>query len=496
VRWGIAQLPGASFPYALRAPLLTVLGVPLQEIAGWAIVAYLGWWLGCRASRYLFPQVALACLFLGAASWSVECAAVAAGWWRWTLPVDTALFLNVPSIALVDWAFVGLDFLLPFLALTAPALRQDRRRFLSLLAFPLHFLAHGFADRTFGPIPLHHLAHWLEIGVLCWLALRSETSDTPFADSWRWLPGIALAVVLLDAGLVDLLLGRRPELLVSILPALAIAAQAFLPAAGFAAGACALILGAWLPSLLPATLPAALAGVLRLGRNRRPWAAAAAVAILVPLAFTVHARAARGQQDLVHGLDAALAARDRGDLAEARRELQSLSAQHPGSHVPLVLLGEITYRTDSLEEARDAFARAADIKGDDPKTYRYLAVIERRLGHPEQAERLALRGLEIAPSDPELRYLAGHRVEPRDPATAQALASLAYEVGDVRGAAAFLDGGLALWPEERSFYPGRVKLALQAGDQETARRVLAAWLARFPGDAEARAVARHLGGGD
>ena len=40
----------ASFPYRIDRPLLPVFGVPLQEIAGWAIVVYLGWWLGDRFS--------------------------------------------------------------------------------------------------------------------------------------------------------------------------------------------------------------------------------------------------------------------------------------------------------------------------------------------------------------------------------------------------------------------------------------------------------------
>ena len=42
---------GASFPYVIRHPLLSMLGVSLQEIAGWTIVSYLGWWLGYRFAR-------------------------------------------------------------------------------------------------------------------------------------------------------------------------------------------------------------------------------------------------------------------------------------------------------------------------------------------------------------------------------------------------------------------------------------------------------------
>jgi tetratricopeptide (TPR) repeat protein len=461
LRFAIARLPGASFPYAMRDPLLPVLGVPLQEIAGWAIVAYLGWWLGCRASRRLCVQVAFACVFLGSVSWTVETAAVAAGWWTWTIPADAPLLLGVPSIALVDWAFVGIDFLLPLAATTAPALRGRRLRFLALLAFPLHFAAHTVADRALGPIPLHHLVHWIGAAVLVWLAWRSRAADSPFSPALPWMPLSGLGVIVASAALAELLLVRRPALLVSVLPTLGVAAVAFMPRP-------------------------------RLGHDRSLRVAGAGVALLALLAYGLHARQASRQQRLLRGLDAALASRDRGDLAGARGALASLAADHPGSHVPLILLGEIDYRTDRLAAARDAFAGAAAIKRDDVRTYRYLAVIDRRLGRGASAKRQAEQGLALDAKDPELLYLAGRRATPSDPRTAQTLASLAFEVGDVASAAAILDRALARWPEERSFYPSRVNLALHEQDLERARHVLAAWLTRFPDDAEARRLAAHL----
>ncbi|HKQ61049.1 MAG TPA: hypothetical protein VJS92_07145, partial [Candidatus Polarisedimenticolaceae bacterium] len=189
----------------------------------------------------------------------------------------------------------------------------------------------------------------------------------------------------------------------------------------------------------------------------------------------------------------ALAARDRGDLEAARRELAALAGDFPGSHVPPALLGEIDYRSERLEAARAAFDRAVQIKQDYVRGFRYLAVIDLRLGRRQSAVRWASRGLAIDADDPELLYLSGARVEPHDPATAQALAALAFEVGDSAGAAAVLDRGLARWPEQRSFYPSRVKVALQGGDDATVRRVVAAWRQRFPHDAEALELSRRLG---
>jgi tetratricopeptide (TPR) repeat protein len=501
LRWVTEHGPSASFPYTIRNPLFPVLGVPLQEIAGWAIVAYVGWWLGCRLTRRLFAQVAWACLFLGAISWAVETAAVAAGWWSWSVPVTLPVFLNVPFIGIVDWLFVGIDFLLPFVMITAPSLRGRPVRFASLLAFPLHFGAHVFADRTIPglPIPIHHGAHWLLLGVLLVLALRSEVEDDAFpGQRATLLPLAGLAIVLIDVALVEIFVVRRPDLMISLLPAVSMVLQTVKPAAGYAAGAAALLLGAWrLPTLLAAA-PAALSGALTFGPRFR-WSSPVAGAMIAALAYGVHATGERRRDELTQGLDAALAARDRGDLDEARHRLSALARDFPGSHVPPALRGEIDYRTGRLDDAREAFTRAAAIKQDDPRAYRYLAVIGLRSDRPEDAARAAARGLEIDGADLELLYLAARAqrlpspIEPHDAKGALTLAALAFEVGDAEGAEAILDRGLTRWPEERSLYPSRVNLALQGGDGIGARRLVAAWRERFPEDAEARQLSRRLG---
>jgi len=493
LRWVIDHGSGGAFPYAIRNPLLSIFGVPLQEVIGWAIVVYLGWWLGCRFSRYVFAQVAWACLFLGSISWAVESAAVAVGWWRWAVPVTQPLFVNVPFIAIVDWLFVGIDFLLPFLAVTAPASIHRRWRFAWLLAFPVHFGSHCFAASDLAGIPIHHLVHWILIAALVWLALRGAAIDEPFAGSGSWLPIAGLALILAVAAAVELVLARRPGLLPSIAPALAMATQTLSPTIGYVTGALALALGLLLPACFVAAIPAAASAVLTWGRKRRRWASIVAVALLAVAAYEVHSVGARAEDALKRRLDIALAARDRGDLDAATRELAALASDFPGSHVPLVLLGEIDYRTDRLAAARRSFLRAAEIKQDDARSYRYLAVIERRLGRMESSARFAGLGLTSASADPELLYLSGRAAEPQDAATTLAVASLAYEVGDTLTAETMLDRGLSSWPGERALYPSRAKLALQRGDAATARRVVIAWRERFPQDAEARQLSRVLG---
>ena len=493
LRWVMDHGVGGSFPYAIRNPLFPVFGVPLQEVTGWAIVAYLGWWIGTRFSRYVFAQIAWGCLFLGAVSWAVETAAVAAGWWHWTVPVTQPLFVNVPFIAIVDWMFVGTDFLLPFVVLTAPSLRGRPARFVALLAFPVHFGAHAVSVGALAGIPIHHLSHWILMAALLWLAMRDASTDEPFTAARAWIPIAGLAVVLADVAAIELFVVRRPELLTSIVPVIAVFTHAVRPAVGYALGGIALLLGLRLPALAVAVFPPATGALLGWGRRWRSWAPLVTVILLGVTAYAVHSAAGRREDALKRRLDAALAARDRGDLDAASRELAALVDAYPGSHVPPFLLGEIEYRTERLEEARARFSHVVDIKQDDARSYRYLAVIDRRLGRRESANRFAAEGLEIDAADPELLYLSGREQEPRDASTALALASLAFEVDDVAGAAAMLDRGLARWPEQRAFYPSRVKLALRGGDSATARRILGDWLERFPHDAEARQLSRELG---
>lgn len=474
VAWVTREGLGASLPYQIRDPLLPVFGVSLQEVAGWAIVAYLAWWLGERFARprerkerqgpRLFVQAAWGCLFLGAISWAVEAAAIAAGWWHWTVPAGGALLLGVPWIGLVDWFFVGTDFLLPFLVVTAPALSGRPLRFLSLLLFPAHMASHLWIEPIPGtPVPVFHLVHWLLLGLVIWLALRSPVEDAAFSDDVR-LPALALGIVLLDAALVEVFVVERPELLASLVPAALAALLALRPPVAHAAGALAVIGSLAQPPLLLAAVPLAGAATLRFGRRYR-LAAPALLALLAVAAVAVHVREGAREDELKQGLDAALAARDRGDLATATSTLARLTERHPSSHVPHALLGEIQYRTGRAAEARKSYERAVEIKQDFVEGYRYLAVIRLQQGSREAAKEIAARGLAVSPRDLELRYLSGIRIgdlwpdiEARGPQGAMAMAGLAYEVGDVAGTVEALDRGIARWPGERGLQELRARI--------------------------------------
>jgi hypothetical protein len=421
----------ASFPYAFHEQGPAFAGVGVQELAGWALVAYLAWWLGSRVSpRRFFPRIVVACAFLAAASFAVETAAAAAGWWFWNIPAGSEILGPVPSIAIVDWAFVGIDFLLPFVAWTSPESRGRPWRFATLLLFPLHFLSHVF------PSTLASAHGGLVLAVLA-AALFSRVEDDSFADESLgvgWIPPAAIVVVATVCGRAVLESGVGPRGLVG---------------------------------------PAILASTALLGRQRgtvqldvqprRAWAVLAAAGIAIA---AIGVASAHNDARLKKGLDRAIAARDRGDLTIAMGILESLD--DTGSHVPHAMLGEIHYRTGGLSDARREFERAVAIQASFVRGHRFLAVIALRQGDVPCAAACARRGLAVRPDDLELAYLeqyaSGARADLSDRAldsgarAASSLVSLAFEVDDRDTALLLAERAVARWPGDARLAEQRRRL--------------------------------------
>lgn len=517
VKWVTSSI-GASFPYEIHQPLAAIAGVPLQEIAGWAIVSYLGWWLGSSLSSRLgaaergkggplFLQIAWCSLFLGAISWAVETAAIAAGWWHWTVSASHAILGRVPWIGLVDWFFVGADFVLPFAVITAPALRGRRQRFLSLLIFPLHFGAHLFVRplAEWFPVPLFHLAHWVVLGLLLFLAMRSDIHDQPFREAGRsrYLPLVALAIILADIAAVALFVIGDASLLASIGPASVIALFSILPAAGWIAGGVAAVGSIASASWLLALVPLFVATLLAFGRRSKRWFPGVAVAILAVAALWLHLSSARAEKTLTDTLDRALRARDRGDLRSAEIDLLTLIRRQPSSYTPHALLAEIYYRTGRIDEAVPLFERAVSLKADHVDGHRTLAVIAMQRGANSDAARHIENGLRVRPSDLELLHLRNvlqsrtdepvlARAEAIGPSALEGLAALSFEVNDVDGSIRILSRGARRWPAHRPFHQLRARITWSRGDAAATRAVAREWLAAIPADPEAAKLAAAL----
>ena len=438
---------GASFPNEIRDPLLAVGGVSAQEIAGWAVVAYLAWWIGERfalraTSPSLFLGLAWSSLFLGAIAWAVEAAAIGARWWHWTVPTASRVFLNVPAIGIVDWFFVAIDFLVPFVVLTTPSLARARWRFLTLLLFPVHFAGHLL------PGVWLHVVHWALVLLMAGLALRVDAADRSFAPVRPWIPSATFALMIVDLVLVDLFLVRRPHLLQSLAPAVTIWLAAVHPVSAAAAAGAALLAAVQLPSMLVAAA-AASGGALLLWFQRRRMVV---IPLLLLALFAVgfHRTTAAARADLTTRLDLAMAERDRGNLDSALVLFDTIAHDHPTSYVPLAMGGEIDYRRGSLDRAHDKLARAVETKQDFTRGYRLLAAIDRQRGRPSEALGWARRGLEVAPDDLQLRFLAGHDVRAGidTPQAAAGMIALAYEVGELARAQQIAQDAVTRWPAD------------------------------------------------
>lgn len=131
-----------TLPYEIHFPIIKILGTTPVEISGWLIVSYLSF----RVSSFLlkgytiFHKVMLSALFISACSFAIETTAIEADWWRWKVILGNSIFGRVPTMGIIDWAFVGFEFLLPFILFINKT--PNFLKFLSLLIFPAHILLH------------------------------------------------------------------------------------------------------------------------------------------------------------------------------------------------------------------------------------------------------------------------------------------------------------------------------------------------------------------
>lgn len=355
----LAEARLGSVPYTLSSPLLTIWGVPLQELLGWTVAAGFA---GYCADRWLrrFGQpadaysTALAAGFgMAAVCLAVECAAVSGGWWTWSLAHDVRGLLPFPTIGLIDWGFVALDFLLPFELWRRRA--PLGQRLASLSIFPVHLLGHAFAARLPGPWPLSvfDLVHAGLIAAVAAAAAAAHDRSPwppPAEERERFLVPAAAAILLLTTS-SQLLLAGRPDLLWTGLPLLLLALGAAFFWGRAPAERTARLSGRRAALLFAALLLLFLALRLPEARRSRDFKA------LVVEAATLlqEGQAAAALPRLVAALERkpdhsealwllAWAELQQGDLASARQHVQRSLEQRPGSPEAARILAEISRR--------------------------------------------------------------------------------------------------------------------------------------------------------
>jgi Tfp pilus assembly protein PilF len=398
-------------PYLMRDPLLPLGASSPQEIVGWGVALGLAWALAERAVAVFGSRAGparislLAFVAMASISAAVEGAAIAAGWWRWTLPSGSGVSAwSVPGIALLDWAFVAIDLLFPFLIWHAG--RPLWQRLLALCLFPLHFLSHALVAPLLPGLPLtgHAIGHIVIVAVLAAMALeeRGDLRPPHLRESRWWLtPTLALCLASWTAGVV-LWHGHAP-------------ATTSLPLALLAL---ALLLSEGMRTVASPPAPRAA-----LGRRALAWRRGALFAALVAAAtFWLWPAAAR-DRELQAQIDIAVAAFARGNLQQADAALmraQQVSPRHPAV---FTLKGFIALRNSQLVDAQAELDQALRVNPNSRTALQLAAVTALRQHDASRAHLLARRGRDLYPDDLALRYLESASAGINARATLIALAS-------------------------------------------------------------------------
>ncbi len=358
----LAEARLAGVPYSLNTPLMTIAGVPLQEILGWTAAIGLS---GYFADRWLrrfgrftdpFRTALVSGLVMAAVCLAVETAATSGGWWSWSLAVSPQSPIRFPAIALLDWGFVAIDFLLPF------ELWRRRcpgwQRWAGLALFPVHLAGHAFARPLPGALPFSgfDVVHLGLVAIVVGgaaAAHRSSPWPNRAVERNRFQPAAAVAV-LLGTVAVQLLMAGEPGSLWTALP---LAAIAFGPLPG--------------RSEKPASsVPWSVA--------RAGWLVIGCLVVSLAIRFP-SAQRARDFEHLLRRGAASLAASRTDDALAALGSALALRPEHPEA---LTLLGWAELRAGRKAEARRHLEAALAARPGSEVATRLMQMLEQQ---PDQA---------------------------------------------------------------------------------------------------------------
>lgn len=439
IRAVTSQALGTPFPYLMNRPVATQYGVSLQELLGWAVAVTLALGLAeplvRRAGHAATPHrvSAVAALGLACVCLAVESAAIAAGWWTWTLALPASGPWRVPAVALLDWGFVAFDFLLPWLLASRPAGWGSRLAAAAL--FPLHMLGHTWVRALPGPLPVpgYDLVH---VGIVTYVLWRAvgEGAGPDGAGPGRaatWLPASAAGLVV-GATAAACLASGRPQAALAALPLAVLGVSAFFRGATGAAVA---------------------AGPRRGGAPRLALLTAAAVFLVA-----VSAPRARRQQQLLAGLERGVARLNAGDLPGAESTVRAALAARPEHAGGRTLLALVLLRQGRVDEARAELDQALAAEPTARDALLMAASLDLAAGARARADERATLGRRVYPGSPEFAYLSllarGQAGAGRPPALSAvalareagepalaALAALAARYGDAATLAACREAG-------------------------------------------------------
>lgn len=417
----------ADAPYRIVTPLVTLAGVPLQELVGWVSALALAGYLADRLLRRFgraadaWSTALVAGIGMAAICLAVESAAVTAGWWSWTLGHSADAMLSFPAIALLDWGFVAFDFLLPFELWRRRAPLGERLA--GLLFFPLHMAGHALTAPVWNAFPLagFDLVHVGLIAAVAALAFapggRSDDSPWPPTVDERWRPA-----ALLGGGLIVLttatqlgMLGEWRQLWMALPLAAAIVAAA------------------------TAKIPDAV----RRDERRRYLPAVWVFLALFVGGLCLRLPEAMRARDFEQFVGRGVAALSSGDLAASRSQLSAALALRPGHADIHWLLGWAELQAGERAAAREHLAAAVAGRPASVEATRYLALLDLLEGRRSDAAALLARRRARYPESADLAYLAWRaRAEQPLPEEAPAVATASpAEIREIFALARALDDG-------------------------------------------------------
>ncbi len=168
---------------------------------------------------------------------------------------------------------------------------------------------------------------------------------------------------------------------------------------------------------------------------------------------------------------------DRSALAEALAEYRAAQLVYAERPEARVSLGALHATFGEVDAARREYETALRLAPWFVPTYVNLADLERAAGRDEQAESLLRRALAVAPDLAETHYALGLTL---------------VRLGRHAEALPELERAAALAPDSPRFALTRALLLVERGDPAGATRIVKAILARWPEDADARALLTEL----
>ncbi len=361
----VSAAASAQTPYQIVSPLVSLFGVPLQELVGWTSATLISSYVADRLLRRLgrttdaWSLALVAGCGMAAICLAVETAAVPAGWWSWSLGRSPAGWLGFPAIALVDWGFVALDFLLPFELWRRRA--PVWQRIAGTLFFPVHLAGHVFTQPLGAwPISGFDLVHVGLVALAAAIALTSDQGDGvspwPETGAERLRPAFVLGgglVVATTAGQL-MALGRWSEVWTGVPLTLALAAAA------------------WRGGAVVRSLP----------RRLGPGGGVAVFLVLAGVGLGLRWPEARRSQRFEEQVARGVVALRAGERAAAREALTAALAMRPEHPDVLWLLGWIEIQSGEPGAARDHLEAAVAARPASVEATRYLSLLDLLEGRP------------------------------------------------------------------------------------------------------------------